>query len=119
MGKSYAELWNLTCGIVLDLSHPLKETTAITQVRAKHVIATARHATIMISSLPCLIKATVKSEVLNMNTRPAHAKKNPESASVGGRLGRVERGGPNHRKKYVRQRIAANAASRLPHKEWI
>jgi hypothetical protein len=97
--KGQAELWNLTNGIVLDLSHPFKETTAITQVRAKHVIATARHATIMISSLPCLIAATVKSEVLNMNTKPPQAKKNPARASVGGRLGRVERGGPNHRKR--------------------
>lgn len=97
--QGYAELWNLTCGIVLDLSQPLKETTAITQVRVKHVIATAKHATIMISSLPCLIAATVKSEVLNMNTRPPHARKNAARASVGGLLGKVERGGPNHRKK--------------------
>lgn len=96
---SYAELWNLTCGMVLELSQPLKETTAVTQVRVKHVTATARHATIMISSLPCLIAATVKSEVLNMNTRPPQARKNPARASVGGLLGNVERGGPNHRKK--------------------
>ena len=94
-----AELWNLTYGIVLDLSQPLNETTAITQVRAKQVIATAKHATIMMSSLPCLMAATVKSDVLNMNTKPPHAKKNPARASVGGRLGRVERGGPSHRKK--------------------
>lgn len=98
-GVSQAELWNLTYGIFLDLSQPLKETTAIAQVRAKHVIATAKHATIMMSSLPCLIAATVKSEVLNMNTKPPQAKKNPARASVGGLLGRVDRGGPSHRKK--------------------
>ena len=71
----------------------------MTQVREKHVIATARHATIMMSSLPCLIAAMVKSEVLNMNTNPPQAKKNPARASVGGLLGRVDRGGPNHIKK--------------------
>jgi len=109
----------LTYGIVLDLSQPLKETTAMTQVRAKHVIATAKHATIMTSSRPCLIAATVSSDVLNMNTKPPHAKKNPARASVGGRLGSVERGGPNHRKKYVKHRMTANPASKLPHKAWI
>ena len=105
--------------IVLDLSKVVKGTTAITQARAKHVIARARHATIMILSLPCPITATVKSEVLSMNTDSPQAKRNQERAPVGGRVGRVERGVSNHRKKYARHRINANTASRLPRKEWI
>ena len=66
----------------------------------------------MISPRPCPIKVTVKAEVLNMNADLPQAK-NPERASVGGRLWRVECRGSNHR-KYARHRINANAASRLP-----
>ena len=110
------ELESLTCGIVLDWSQLLKETTAIAQIRAERVIVAAQHATVMISPLPSLIEAgTVKSDVLNMKTNSPQAKKNPERASGGGWLGRVERGGPNHRKKYARHRKTATAASRSPH----
>ena len=110
-----AELESLTCGIVLDWSQLLKETTAIAQIRAERVIVAAQHATVMISPLPPLIEATVKSDVLNMKTNSPQAKKNPERASEGGWLGRAERGGPNHRQEYVRYRKTATAASRSPH----
>ena len=78
-----AELESLTCGIVLDWSQPLKETTAIAQVRANRVIAAAKHATITMLPLPRLIEATVKSDVLNMITNSPQTEKNPERATAG------------------------------------
>ena len=119
MGKWENEggLWGLTWGI--NLSQPLEETTAIAQTRARQIVATARHATIAISSLLRLIKATAKLEAMNANTRPPQAKKKPEKALVCNRLGRAKCGGSNHRKEDVRHHIAANAASELPPKEWI
>jgi len=63
--------------------------------------------------------AIVISSVENMNTRPPHARKKLPKASVGGREGRIDRGGPSHRKKYVRHRRTEKATSRFPHKAWI
>jgi len=41
----------------------------------------------------------VNSSVENMNVKPPHARKKEARASVGGRDGRIERGGLSHRKK--------------------
>ena len=76
MGKweNEGRLWGLTWGI--NLSLPLEETTAIAQARAWQIVATARHATIAISSLLRLIKATAKLEAMNANTGRRKPRKN-------------------------------------------
>ncbi len=96
-------------------NHPFKATIPKHQQHAKQVIATATFSTIIISSWPLLIAANVSSSELNINTNPPQAKKNAANASVGGREGRIERGGATQRKKYVRHRRAANPLRRNPH----
>jgi hypothetical protein len=82
---------------------------------AKHVTATATLRNIIISmylsvrryyemenhipSRPFRIAAMVTSSVLNINIRPPHARKKLPRASVGGREGRIEQGGPSQTKK--------------------
>lgn len=106
---------NRDLGLLLDLSHPLNATMQKVQQNAKHVIATVTLRNIIISihlsvrryygqenripSRPFRIAAMVTSSVLNMNIRPPHARKKLPSASVGGREGRIERGGPSQTKK--------------------
>ena len=104
----------MMCGIVLNISQPLKETTTVTQARPEagnRDEQTRDHHDIV---SPWLIMAIVKSGALKMNTKPPQAK-NPGRAPVGVLVDRVESGGPNHGNKHVRQRITVNAASRLPH----
>jgi hypothetical protein len=43
-----------------------------------------------------------------IKVRPPHARKKLARASVGGREGRIERGGLSQTKKYVKQRKKAN-----------
>ena len=103
----------MMCGIVLNISQPLKETATVTQARPKQVIATDRHTGDHHDIVsPWLIMAIVKSGALNMNTKPPQAK-NLGRASVGVLVDRVESGGPNHGNKHVRQCITVNTASRL------
>lgn len=65
-------------------------------------------------SRPLLIAASVTSSVLNMNMRPPHAKKKLPRASVGGREGKTELGGPNHKKKYVKHLSTENPSRSHP-----
>ena len=116
---SHAELRNLTVLCVRLLSHPLNVTTASTQQHAKHVIAMPTFRNIITSSWPWRIAAIVNSSVENINSRPPHARKNDASASVGGLDGRIERGGPSQRKKYVMHLSIANAERRYPQIMWI
>lgn len=67
-----------------------------------------------VPSRPWRMAASVTSSVLSMKTSPPHARKKLPSASVGGREGRMERGGLSQRKKYVRQRKTEEATSRFP-----
>jgi hypothetical protein len=85
------------------------------QQNAKHVIATATLRNIIVSihllvrryygvesripSRPLRIAAIVISSVLDINVRPPHARKKLPRASVGGREGRIERGGLSQTKK--------------------
>jgi hypothetical protein len=70
-------------------------------------------------SRPRRIAAKVTSSVESMNTSPPHARKKLPSASVGGRLGRIERGGAIQTKKYVRQRRTAKPTRSLPQRSCI
>jgi len=117
--KDHAELLYETTGRSRDFSHPLKPTTKSVQQKAKQVIATAIFRNIMTSSRPRLMAAIMTSSVDNMNTKPPQAKKKLPRASVGGREGRMDFGGLNHRKKYVKQRRTENATSRFPQRAWI
>lgn len=115
----HAELRYETGGFTRDLSHPLKVTTQNTQQNAKHVSATPKFKNIMTSSRPLRIAASVISSVLKMNVSPPQERKKPPKASVGGREGKIERGGPSQTKKYVKQRKTENATSRYPQRAWI
>jgi len=106
-------------GRLRDFSQPLKPTMNNVQLNAKHVIATATLRNIMTSSLPLRIAAMVTSSVEKMKTRPPHARKKLPSASVGGRDGRIDCGGPSHKKKYVRHLRTEKPTSRLPHNACI
>ena len=102
-------------GLLRNLSHPLNVTMQKVQQNAKHVMATATLRNIIISihlsvrryygaenripSRPFRIAAMVTSSVLNINIKPPHARKKLPRASVGGREGRIERGGPIQTKK--------------------
>lgn len=81
------------------MSHPFIATMQKVQQNAKHVIATATLRNTIISSRPFRIAAMVTSSVLNINTKPPHARKKLARASVGGREGRIERGGLSQTKK--------------------
>lgn len=70
-------------------------------------------------SRPLRIAAIVTSSVENIKTKPPQVRKKLPSASVGGREGSIDFGGPSQRKKYVRQRRTANATSKFPHRAWI
>ena len=65
-------------------------------------------------SRPRRMAAIVTSSVDNIKTKPPHAKKKLPRASVGGREGRIDRGGPSHKKKYVKHRSTEKATSRFP-----
>ena len=85
------------------------------QQNAKQVMATATLRNIMMSnqvsekyngerlisipSLPLRIAACVTSSVENIKTNPPQAKKKLPRASVGGREGSIDLGGPSQRKK--------------------
>jgi hypothetical protein len=105
------------------------------QQNAMQVMATARLRNIMTSrnesvnlywsisehlpSWPLRIAAIVTSSVDKIKTKPPQARKKLPSASVGGREGSIDFGGPSQRKKYVKQRKTANATSKLPQRAWI
>jgi len=108
---------------------------AISQQKAKQVTATAKLKINMISSvrgivrvlvswigrgkdlpIPRRIAANVICSSLKMKTRPPHARKKLAIASVGGRDGRIECGGRNQRKKYVKHRRTAKLVRKKPHK---
>lgn len=129
---------NESDGRVRDLSHPLRATMQKVQQKAKHVSATATFKNIIGSkqrmhesclrgqyqyhdspSRPLRIAAIVISSVLNIKVNPPHARKKLPSASVGGRDGRIERGGSSQTKKYVRHRSTENATSKYPQRAWI
>lgn len=97
--RSHAAALYVTPLYRLDLSHPLKLTRTKVQQKPKQVIATATFKNIITSSRPRRIAARVTSSVENIKVSPPHAKKKLLRASVGGRDGRTERGGPNQRKK--------------------
>lgn len=63
-------------------------------------------------SLPLRMAAMVTSSSLNMKTRPPQVRKKLAKASVGGREGKMDRGGPSQRKKYVKHRRTAKALRR-------
>lgn len=62
--------------------------------------------------------ASVTSSVLSMNNKPPHAKKKLPRASVGGREGSTDLGGPSQRKKYVRHLSTENPSRSQPHSSW-
>jgi hypothetical protein len=111
----------------------LKATKESVQQKAKQVEATATLRNIMTSgnpaasdvtrvpstladvpSRPLRIAANVTSSVENIKTSPPHERKKLPRASVGGRDGRMEFGGPSHRKKYVKHRMIENPTSKFP-----
>src|SRR5882672_7045781 len=127
-GVFQAELRYKTGGFERDRSHPLKATMQNVQQNAKHVSATLKFNISMTSrqrsalyntarygsspSRPLRIAANVISSVLKMNVSPPHARKKLPIASVGGREGRIERGGPSQTKKYVKHRKTENPTRR-------
>jgi hypothetical protein len=125
-----------TGGFERDRSHPLKATTQNVQQNAKHVSATLKFMNSMTSRQwisivqyrtkchssplrPLRIAANVTSSVLKMNVSPPQARKKLPRASVGGREGRIEWGGPSQTKKYVNHRKIEKARRKYPQRAWI